>query len=253
MQDAVHETTCRAFRAALSLCHPVTPALPLGRLLNNLDRYALQGTFYVYPAVAIERAKLLRTAAIAGHELGNGALTGLADENGLLLLEDDALLEEEFAETERFLSEVLRSSGPRSFCYPLPAMVEVRAGAALAEMTQRHGAAIVENVASRRFRFGRGSAHGRNDPRDLVPLALRTVPVPESEPETAILLAEEAVEAGAWTILSFQCARNRARGPLVEAHERLCGRLDSLRRSVLVGGVQEVGSALLDGKLRLGG
>lgn len=253
MQEAVDERTGPAFRAAVSLCYPVTHALPLGRLLNNLDRYAMHGTFYVYPAVAVERARLLRTAAIAGHELGNGALTGLADENGLLLFDDPALLDAEFHETERFLAEVVRTSEPHSFCYPLPNPVAVRAREALAAMAQRQNAASVEPVASRRFQFGRGAALGCNAADALRPLELRTLLVPESDPAEALDLVRGAAESGCWTILSFQCARNRARAPLVEAHEQLCDLLNGLRSTVRVGSVQEIGSALLGRKLTLAG
>lgn len=252
MQEVADQRTVPAFHAAVSLCYPVTLALPLGRLLNNLDRYAMHGTFYAYPAVAVERAKLLRSAVIAGHELGNGALTGLADDAGLLLFDEPGLIGEEFEETERFLRDVLRSPGPRSFCYPLPRPVEVLAGEALAAMSQRHNGALVEPVARRRFRLGRGAGGGRNDGASLDPLALRTLLIPESDPAEAIPLLEQAAEAsGSWTLLSFQCGRNQVRAPLIEAHERVCDLLSRLRHRVRVGSVVEIGSALLDDELTL--
>jgi hypothetical protein len=185
---------------AVSLSFDDGMASHLEVVAPRLDEAGLAGTFYVVPGAAFrERVGDWQTVARAGHELGNHSMThtcsrGFRDRLDVRCLERMTL---EDAENDVLAAEaVLRETvgdGPRSFGYPCY-QSDVGEGASRQSYVP---------VIARHFVAGRVRGERPNHPLTCDLHHLWSFPVERASGAEMVGLAERAVAARCWCVLTF--------------------------------------------------
>lgn len=227
MSDSPRSGCAPRTNATVSLTYDVTSTLPLARILQDLDEFGLRGTFYVYPPTAVEFVLLLKTAVIAGHEIGNGALFGLADSNGVVVFTDPDVVNAELAECEAFIREVLGDERAHSLAFP-SLSGPVGPDGMIARLTQHANTVTLLESAWKGFCGVRGVEPGTNPLGGILPeVPLRTMKIPEENPRSALSEIEDALRSHAWTVVSFLITRETTAPGVLAFHREVCERLSS--------------------------
>jgi peptidoglycan/xylan/chitin deacetylase (PgdA/CDA1 family) len=205
-----------------------------------LNQYEVRATFYVNPQD--DYTTMLdgwRTAAEAGHEIGNHTISHPCSKNFPFISEFGrrALEEMTFAdiaweidETNRRLSEILPNQGTVSFAYPCYQPFVGRGAT-----RQSYVPVVLERCVA-----GRGRGEQSNDPRYCDLGYLWSWPCERMVAQTLIGIVEQAVAQGRWAILTFHGIHEGhlsvAEGDLRE----LCAHLQRSSSRVWVAPVAEV-------------
>ena len=190
-------------QGAISLTFDDGASSQLKLAIPMMDRYGLQGTFYVNPRDNYrEQLMPWRAAAQNGHEIGNHTVSHpcsknfafIADHNRRALEEMSlADIEQEIVEAGRRISEVIPEQTVTSYgytCYqPFVGRGPTR---------QSYVPVVAKHCVA-----GRGRGERPNDPRNCDLWYLWSTPCERMTGAELVGLAEQAVAQGRWVILTF--------------------------------------------------
>lgn len=209
-----------------------------------MDRQGITGTIYVYAPVAVDMVRLLRSAVLAGHEIGNGALIHLTDEDGLLMTEDPEVLKREIAETEGFIANVLQDKRNHSLALTLapdshgPELV-------LDQVAQALNLLAMEQLRNWGPRTWLTGSHGLNVP----PVDRRSVLSWNFKDGDGVV--QQAIQGRAWAVPRFDPPMQSAGASSLDGFADLCRHAAEARDRVWVGPVHQAAIALTKGNLVL--
>ena len=192
-----------AQQGAISLTFDDGVASQLEIVIPMLNRYGLQGTFYVNPRDDYQtQLQPWRAAAAAGHEIGNHTISHPCSQNFAFIsdnrrrsLESMSLddIEAEIVEAGRRIDEVIPEQGPVSYgytCYQ-PFVGRGATRQSYVPVVARHCVA------------GRGRGERPNDPRYCDLWYLWSTPCERMTGAELVGLAEQAPSQGRWSIFTF--------------------------------------------------
>ncbi len=217
---------------------------PVAEALTAMDRQGITGTIYVYAPIAIDMVRLLRSAFLAGHEIGNGALIHLTDEDGLLMTEDPDLLKREVAETEGFIASVLQDK--RNHSLALSLSPESRGPEYVLDQIA-HALNLVAIDALRDYgpRTWLTGSHGLNMP----PINRRSILSWNLRDGDGVVL--RAIEGGAWAVPRLDPPMQASDETTLEGFAEMCRQAAEARDRVWIGPVHQAAVALTKGNLIL--
>jgi hypothetical protein len=209
-----------------------------------MDRQGITGTIYVYAPVAADMVRLLRSAVLAGHEIGNAALVHLTDEDGLLMTDDPHVLKREIAETEEFIASVLQDKRNHSIALSLvpdsrgPEQV-------LDQIAQALNLLAVEGLKDWGPRTWLIGSHGLNSPpinrRNILSWSLRD----------GDGVVTRAIQERAWAVPRFDPPMQTAAETTLDGFIEMCRQAAEARDRLWVGSVHQAAIALTKGNLVL--
>jgi peptidoglycan/xylan/chitin deacetylase (PgdA/CDA1 family) len=234
----------QGIRAAISLCYDGTTREHLEHALLAVEMGGLHATFYAAPSALIESYREWAEVAGRGHEIGNGALIELADEDGLLPPMDPEGLRDEM----EALSQLLQPVGKHSLAYPavrtvfensqMPVVAEVVRSSII-----RLNEEAVDKAAQEMYRWIRTPHDGLNMAASLDLARLRSFSVDGLTGERLCEVAGHAIRSRGWAIFVFSGLRSSQFD--AEANRILCDWLSEQPDEVLVGPVVDVAERLL--------
>lgn len=220
----------------------------LNKAIPILEAHGLQGAFYVNPNEAfLAQSDQWIGAHERGHEIGNHTVSHPCSENfafitqsGRRPLESFSLddMAHELTTAQQLLVDLLGEPGPLSFAYPC---YQPYIGKGEARQS------YVPLVA-RRFVAGRGRGEMPNDPLRCDPAYLWSFPCERMTGAQMVGLAEEAIAAGRWTIMTFHGIHEGHLSVADRDFEMLCAHLATHRERVWTPTVAEC--ALYLGKVQ---
>ena len=228
-------------RAAVSLSFDDAAPSQLDCAIPILNRYGLQGTFYVNPGPGQRFEKELdrwRAARCAGHEIANHTITHPCSGNFAFITPDRALenltleqIEADIAAASARLRELIPGIGAFSFAYPC-GQTYVGRGARRQSYVP---------VVARHFTVARGVGESANDPRICDLHCLSSWMVQHLSGEELVAMLEPALAAGHWAIFCFHGIGGDHIPVDAAAFEHLVRYLAQRRESVWTDTVQRIG------------
>lgn len=219
-------------RAGVSLTYDGALQEHLSHVVPALASFDLRATFYPDPAHIVGAPLDWTKVAETGHEIGNHALFGLADRDGMLPdLEPDKALED-VAEFERTLEEWFPGA-KRSFARPAVRGFSETLNPVVPPILRQSILRLNDQVcagAVARFAAARSAEDGLNLPGETDARAVRSMLADGLDAEALGVLVELAMSRRAWLVLVFDGLRDSVFDP--DAHDGLC-RLLAERREVL--------------------
>lgn len=209
-----------------------------------MDRQGITGTIYVYAPVAVDMVRLLRSAVLAGHEIGNAALVHLTDEDGLLMTDDPNVLKREIAETEEFIANVLQDK--RNHSIALSLVPDSRGPErVLDQIAQALNLLAMEELKDWGPRTWLIGSHGLNVP----PINRRSVYSWSLRDGDGVV--RQAIQARAWAVPRFDPPMQTASETTLDGFAKMCRLAAEARDRVWVGSVHQAAVALTKGNLVL--
>jgi peptidoglycan/xylan/chitin deacetylase (PgdA/CDA1 family) len=211
-----------------------------------LNKYALQGSFYVNPRDNYQEQLVpWRAAAQSGHEIGNHTVSHpcsknfafIADNNRRALeemsLED---IEMEIVETNRRLDAVIPEQASRSFAYTCyqPFVGRGPTRQSYVPVVARHCIA------------GRGRGERPNDPRHCDLWYLWSTPCERMTGAELVGVAEQAPAQGRWAILTFHGVNDGHLHVAAADLEELCAYLARNRSRIWTAPVAAIASRIAE-------
>ncbi|GMV90051.1 MAG: hypothetical protein AMXMBFR81_29810 [Chthonomonas sp.] len=217
---------------------------PVAEVLMAMDRQGITGTIYVYAPVAVDMVRLLRSAVLAGHEIGNAALVHLTDEDGLLMTDDPNVLKREIAETEEFIANVLQDK--RNHSIALSLVPDSRGPErVLDQIAQALNLLAMEELKDWGPRTWLIGSHGLNVP----PINRRSVYSWSLRDGDGVV--RQAIQARAWAVPRFDPPMQTASETTLDGFAKMCRLAAEARDRVWVGSVHQAAVALTKGNLVL--
>jgi hypothetical protein len=179
----------------------------------------------------------------AGHEIGDASLFDAAGPSGFLHDWTADMVQHDLEMSVEFYDGVFSRAHGRSLAYPvLRRKVRSEGDPISIEATQQ--ISMLRQIVRRHYAVARGSTDGHNDPASCDVLSLRSFRASEFIAEELILLARQALDAGAWAVFAFDGVG--VGDPAIDAteHARFCLWLAEHRREALIGTVHDVGCHL---------
>ena len=209
-----------------------------------MDRQGITGTIYVYAPVAVDMVRLLRSAVLAGHEIGNAALIHLTDEDGLLMTEDPEVLKREIAETEDFIAQVLQDKRNHSLALAL-APDSRGPERVLDQIAQALNLLAMEELRNWGPRTWLTGSHGLNVP----PVDRRSVLSWNVRDGDGVV--RQAIQTRGWAVPRFDPPMQSAGESSLDGFAEMCRLAAEARDRVWVGSVHQASIALTKGNLVL--
>lgn len=217
---------------------------PVAEVLMAMDQQGITGTIYVYAPVAVDMVRLLRSAVLAGHEIGNAALVHLTDEDGLLMTDDPNVLKREIAETEEFIANVLQDK--RNHSIALSLVPDSRGPErVLDQIAQALNLLAMEELKDWGPRTWLIGSHGLNVP----PINRRSVYSWSLRDGDGVV--RQAIQARAWAVPRFDPPMQTASETTLDGFAEMCRLAAEARDRVWVGSVHQAAVALTKGNLVL--
>lgn len=234
-----------SYIAGISLTYDGARSEHLDEALPALEKAGIKGTFFIESAACSERLTEWRSVAELGHELGNGFLYSVVDEDGLVPHWPTSTLRDELQDAED-LCEALSGHSPESFAYPcvrtewgsagMPVVSDIVANS-IVRINQETLEPLTDG-----YSFIRIPIDGFNANESLGPKRIHCYVADGLSGDSLCVAAHLGISQGAWTVFVFSAMRaNPFDGA---AHERLVDWLAPRKNSVWVAPVAEIGSGL---------
>jgi len=206
-----------------------------------LEALSLKGTFYVPPTKVLEAPNRWAALAAAGHEIGDAGMFDAAGPSGLLQDWTSQMVENDLHMSREFYDGLFGKDRARSLAYPI-LRPEARADRESAGIEALQQISLLRPLVRSKYSVARGSVDGHNDPTTCDVLALRCIQASGYIAEELILLARQALDAGAWAVFAFEGVGVGEHAVDAMEHAKLCLWLAERRTQALLGTVAEVGA-----------
>ena len=216
-----------------------------------LDRYGLNGTFYVPTGSPgwLDHIPFWRDAAGRGHEVGNHSVVHPCSRNFDFITPDKAVehytlerYEKEVLQATKHIRDAIPEQGAISYCYPCYHSW-IGSGATRNSIVP---------IIARHFKAARGGGECPNHPEYCELEYLWACEASEFSGERLIAYAEDAAAQGRWAVFCFHGVGGDHISVKLDAFETLLQHLSKQRQRLWTGTVVEVAIRILEKRVQLG-